>query len=250
MLSRHATVLIPSEEERVRIFIDGLQHGIRLSMAKEAETMTSFHQAVEIARRIERICSETREMLKVWGGGHSRHGRPRGKAQSSGGQARSYVFPGRTEAVSSDAVIIGIVTVFHIDASILFDPSSTYSYVSSYFASCLDMARDSLATLVHVFTPVGDSIMVDLVYQSCVVTMCGFEMRADFLLLDMVDFDVILSMDWLSSYHNILDCHSKTVMLAMPGLPRLGRGSLGHTSSKVILFWRLNRWFRRGVWCI
>ncbi|XP_019256463.1 PREDICTED: uncharacterized protein LOC109234874 [Nicotiana attenuata] len=28
------------------------------------------------------------------------------------------------------------------------------------------------------------------------------------LLLDMVDFDIILGMDWLSPYHAILDCHS------------------------------------------
>ncbi|XP_070008291.1 uncharacterized protein, partial [Nicotiana sylvestris] len=39
------------------------------------------------------------------------------------------------------------------------------------------------------------------------------------LLLDMVDFDVILGMDWLSPYHAILDCHAKTVTLALPDLP-------------------------------
>ncbi|XP_070057925.1 uncharacterized protein, partial [Nicotiana tomentosiformis] len=38
------------------------------------------------------------------------------------------------------------------------------------------------------------------------------------LLLDMVDFDVILGMDWPSPYHAILDCHAKTVTLAMPGV--------------------------------
>ncbi|XP_070004805.1 uncharacterized protein [Nicotiana sylvestris] len=37
----------------------------------------------------------------------------------------------------------------------------------------------------------------------------------------MVDFDVILGMDWLSPYHSILDNHAKVVTLAMPGLPRL-----------------------------
>ncbi|XP_070035924.1 uncharacterized protein, partial [Nicotiana tomentosiformis] len=38
------------------------------------------------------------------------------------------------------------------------------------------------------------------------------------LLLDMVDFDVILGMDWLSPYHAILDYHAKTVTLAMSGV--------------------------------
>ncbi|XP_070041029.1 uncharacterized protein [Nicotiana tomentosiformis] len=115
---------------------------------------------------------------------------------------------------------LGVVYVCHRDASILFDLGSTYSYVSSYFAYCLDMPRVSLVTLVHISTTVGDYVMVDQVYRSCVVTISGFEMRVDFLLLDMVDFDVILGIDWLSLYHGIPDYHIKT-MLSMPVLPRL-----------------------------
>ncbi|XP_070055251.1 uncharacterized protein [Nicotiana tomentosiformis] len=37
-LSYHATILVPSEEERVMRFIDGLLHCIHLAMAIEAET--------------------------------------------------------------------------------------------------------------------------------------------------------------------------------------------------------------------
>ncbi|XP_070034593.1 uncharacterized protein [Nicotiana tomentosiformis] len=57
---------------------------------------------------------------------------------------------------------------------------------------------------------IGDSILVDQVYRSYVVSICGFETRANILLLDMVEFDVILGMDCLSLYHDILDCHAKT----------------------------------------
>ncbi|XP_070051420.1 uncharacterized protein [Nicotiana tomentosiformis] len=53
----------------------------------------------------------------------------------------------------------------------------------------------------------------------------------------MVDFEVILDMDWLSPYHAILDCSAKTVTLAIPELPRLKwRGSSVSTSSRVISF--------------
>ncbi|XP_070042822.1 uncharacterized protein [Nicotiana tomentosiformis] len=154
------------------------------------------------------------------GGGHSGHGRSRGGAQYSGGQARYYAFPRRTEVVTSDAVVTCIISVCHKDASALFDLCSTYSYVSSYFASCLDMPRGFVDAPMHVSTHVGDFIMVDRVYQSCVVAIYGFDMREDFLLLDMVDFDVILGVDWLSPYHIILDYHARTVTLAMSGLPK------------------------------
>ncbi|XP_070042803.1 uncharacterized protein [Nicotiana tomentosiformis] len=183
----------------------------------------------------------------VRGRGHPRHGRPRGGAHASGGQARCYAFSGKTEVVASDVVITCIVYVCHMDALVLFDPSSTYSYMSSYFASCLDMPRCSFDAHVHMFTLVFNSIVVDRVYLLCVVTICGFEMRADFLILDMVDFDVILSMDWLSLYHVILDFHAKTVTLVMSGLPRLEwKDSLGCTPSRVILFLKAQRMVEKG----
>ena len=61
------------------------------------------------------------------GGGRTGRGRPRG-----GGQARYYALPARTEAVASDSVNTGIAMVCHRDALVLFDPGSTYSYVSFY----------------------------------------------------------------------------------------------------------------------
>ncbi|XP_070013714.1 uncharacterized protein [Nicotiana sylvestris] len=89
---------------------------------------------------------------------------------------------------------------------------------------------------------VGDSIIVDRVYRSFVVIIGGLESRVDLLLLDMVDFDVILGMDWLSPYHAILDYHAKTVTLALSGLPQLEwRGTPGHSTSRVISYMKARR---------
>ncbi|XP_070056656.1 uncharacterized protein [Nicotiana tomentosiformis] len=154
-----------------------------------------------------------------------------------GSDAHCYAFPSKTEVVTSNAIITGIVHVCHIDASILFDPGSTYSYMSSCIVSYLDMTHDSLAALVYMSTPVGDSVVVHCVYRSCVVSIRSYETRVDLLLLNMMDFYGILGMDWLSSYHGILDCHAMTMTLAMSSLPWLKRkGSLGHIPSRVVSF--------------
>ncbi|XP_070051213.1 uncharacterized protein [Nicotiana tomentosiformis] len=131
----------------------------------------------------------------VRGGGQPVRDRPRYAVQSGGAQSRFYTFLARPEAESSDVVITGIVRVCHRDASVLFDPGSTYSYVSSYFASYLVMPRDSLSAPMCVSTLVGDSIMVDYVYHSFVITIGSLETSVDLLLLDMVDCDIILGMD-------------------------------------------------------
>ncbi|XP_070008225.1 uncharacterized protein [Nicotiana sylvestris] len=129
----------------------------------------------------------------------------------------------------------GITLVCHRDASVLFNTGSTYSYVSYYFAPHLCVSRDTLSSLVYVSTRMGDSLIVDRIYRSCLVALSGFETRVDLLLLSMVDFDIALGMDWLSPHYAILDCHAKTVKLAMPVVPRVEwRSALDHTPSRVI----------------
>ena len=45
----------------------------------------------------------------------------------------------------------------------------------------------------------------------------------------MIDLYVILDMDWLSSYHTILNFHAKKITLAMPRIPIVEwRGSISH----------------------
>ncbi|XP_070054244.1 uncharacterized protein [Nicotiana tomentosiformis] len=59
-LSRHATILIPTENERVKRFIDGLTYTIRLQMAKEAGSDISFQTTVDISRWIELVRAQER----------------------------------------------------------------------------------------------------------------------------------------------------------------------------------------------
>ncbi|XP_070046769.1 uncharacterized protein [Nicotiana tomentosiformis] len=161
--------------------------------------------------------------------------------------ARFYAFLGRTEAVASYAVITSIVLVCHRDALVLFDRGSTYSYVSSYFVPYLDVSRDSLSALICVSTPVGDSIIVDRTCRSCLVIIGGYETRVDLVVFSMVEFDVILGMDWLSPYHAILYYHAMTVTLAMPGLPRFEwRGTLDYIPRRVVSFLKAQRMVEKG----
>ena len=102
-------------------------------------------------------------------------------------------------------------------ASILFDPGTTFSYVSSSFATGFDLHCDLLDMPIRVSTPVGESVIVEKVYRSCLVTFVGSNTHVDLVILEMVDFDVILGMTWLFPNFAILDCNAKTVTLAKPG---------------------------------
>ena len=132
-------------------------------------------------------------------------------------RAHCYAFPGRSKAEASDAVITGNLLVCDCMASVLFDPRSTFSYVSSSFATGLNLHCELLDIPIRVSTPVGESVIVERVYRSCLVTFVGSNTYVDLVILEMVDFDVILGMTWLSPQFAILDCNAKTVTLAKPG---------------------------------
>lgn len=88
----------------------------------------------------------------------------------------------RLEAEASYAIIIGTLPICHRPASILFDTGSVYLY------KCMPMLMD-------VSTLVGDPLVVDQVYQSRLVTLDRYDTWVDMIIINMLDFDVILGMD-------------------------------------------------------
>nr|XP_033510900.1 uncharacterized protein LOC117275706 [Nicotiana tomentosiformis] len=74
----HVAFLIPTKFEKVMRFIKGLKFGIKISMAREVETSTTFLQAVDIMRRIESIWGQGREDMVARGK------KPRYSGSSSG----------------------------------------------------------------------------------------------------------------------------------------------------------------------
>ncbi|WMV59720.1 hypothetical protein MTR67_053105 [Solanum verrucosum] len=136
-------------------------------------------------------------------------------------RAQCYAFPDNNEAEDSDKVIICTILVCDRMANVLFDPGSTYSYVSVSFSSDFDMICDILDTPIRVSTPVEESAIVTHAYHACPILFMGFQTWDDLVILDMIDFDIILGMTWLSPYYVVLNCNTKSVTLEIPGWEKL-----------------------------
>ena len=68
----------------------------------------------------------------------------------------------------------------------------------------------------EVSIPVGESIVAKKVYRNCIVTVCDHDTLADLIELEMVDFDVIMGMDWLASCYATVDCRANKVHFHFP----------------------------------
>ena len=91
----------------------------------------------------------------------------------------------------------------------MIDPGSTHSFVSVSFAGLLDMHVTIMDFNLIVATPMGDFVVDSKMLKNYPVMIGYWEMSIDLVLLDLQDFDVILGMDWLASYHASVDCFGK-----------------------------------------
>ncbi|XP_070019964.1 uncharacterized protein [Nicotiana sylvestris] len=78
---------------------------------------------------------------------------------------------------------------------------------------------DQLHEPFLVSTLVGESITAARVYRGCVVTVGGRDTAVDLIELGMVDFDVLMGMDWLYSCFAKLDCRTRTIRIEFPNEP-------------------------------
>ena len=67
--------------------------------------------------------------------------------------------------------------------------------------------------------PRGETCYVSWQYQGCPFLVKDVVMPANLVPMDIVNFDVILGMDWLHCNSVKLDCYEKVVTFHRPGVP-------------------------------
>ena len=88
--------------------------------------------------------------------------------------------------------------------------------MSSEFVMHINRKLEPLPDTLLVHTPVGDSVIIEYAYLDCVLELDGVALSVDLLPLPLIEFDVILGMDFLSKYHAKVDCFKKEVKLMKP----------------------------------
>ena len=113
-------------------------------------------------------------------------------------------------------VVTGIISILDHNAYTLVDPGATHSFASRPFLDRFQIETQPLEGRMRVSLPAGDPLFSDRVVRDSRVLIQGQEFPADLVALDMRDFDVVLSMDWLSRHRSTLDCYKKEVKLNRP----------------------------------
>ncbi|XP_073277633.1 uncharacterized protein [Primulina huaijiensis] len=120
------------------------------------------------------------------------------------------------EADDSNDVMEDTILINEMSAYVLFDCGATHSFISKRFAKKLRLITEILVEPFRVATPTSKTIETHRVHRDCEICINDHLFQAEFIQLNMVEFDAILEMNWLSKNHAIVDCRLKNVKLRAP----------------------------------
>ncbi|KAH0710891.1 hypothetical protein KY284_012318 [Solanum tuberosum] len=118
-------------------------------------------------------------------------------------------------------VVTGMLQIFDLDVYTLIDPGATLSFVTPLVAKKFHVESELLYESYEVSTLIGVYIVARKVYRNCPICILNKLLPCDLVELNMVDFDVILGMDWLHTYYASIDCRTRKVKFRFPNEPVL-----------------------------
>ena len=75
----------------------------------------------------------------------------------------------------------------------------------------LGLEVETLENPLYVNSPLGTRVSVDHICWDGELEISGLLLTVDLRVMDILDFDVILGMDWLTAHRVFIDCDSRRI---------------------------------------
>ncbi|GKA93331.1 putative reverse transcriptase domain-containing protein [Tanacetum coccineum] len=98
-------------------------------------------------------------------------------------------------------------------ASILFDTGAGRSFLSTSFSSLIDITPSALDTKYDIELAVEKIIGVNSIIRGCTLNLLNHSFNINLMPIELCSFNVIVGMDWLSKYHDVIVCDEKIVRI-------------------------------------
>ena len=127
-------------------------------------------------------------------------GRGRGpQAWTSGVQGCVYAITPPVE-LADQLVIQGTFLLSRLWARVLFDFGASHSFITTSIVIELVLEFEALEEPLYVSSPLGIRARIGMICRGCELEILGILLTMDLRVMDMLEFDVILGMDWLTTY--------------------------------------------------
>lgn len=99
----------------------------------------------------------------------------------------------------------GTLPISSFFTRVLFDSGLSHFFIYPRFAKKLAKAPITINLVMSLATPLERSMITNKVIRDYRTHIGDWELIADLILLKIVDFDIILGMDYMSFYHVVVD---------------------------------------------
>ncbi|TYK11555.1 ty3-gypsy retrotransposon protein [Cucumis melo var. makuwa] len=172
--------------------------------------------------------------------------------QRAGAPHQGKVFAtNKTEAERAGTVVTSTLPVLGHYALVMFDSGSSHSFISSSFVLHARLEVEPLHHVLSVSTPSGECMLSKEKVKACQIEIAGHVIEVTLLVLDMLNFDIIMGMNWLAITHASIDCSHKEVAFNPPSMASFqftGEGS--RSLPKVISAMRASKLLSQATWSI
>ena len=118
-----------------------------------------------------------------------------GKFGQKQGNARVYALTQGEVEASTSKVVAGQISIAHTSTYTFIDSGASHSFESATFVKKLNMVPNLLDEMCIVSLPLGKNLTSRFSFKVVPVKVTGRELLIDLIVLNMVDYDVILGID-------------------------------------------------------
>ena len=96
-------------------------------------------------------------------------------------------------------------------ARVLFDSGASHSFIAASVVIELGLKVEALEEPLYVSSPLGIRARIGMICRGCELEISRILLIVDLRIMDMLEFDVILGMDWLTAYRVVNDYERRRV---------------------------------------
>ncbi|GJT75582.1 putative reverse transcriptase domain-containing protein [Tanacetum coccineum] len=160
-------------------------------------------------------------------------------------QGRAYMLRDRN-AHQDPNIVMGMFLLNQHLARVLFDSETDKSFISISLASMLNISPITIDTFYDIEMADRNLVRTNTVIQGCTLTLLNQSFEIDLMPIKLGNFDVVISMDWLSKYHAIILYDEKVVHIPINGETLIIQGDRSKTRLNLISCIKTKRYISRG----
>jgi len=152
----------------------------------------------------------------------------------------------REEADANPDVLTGTFLISGVSTSTLFDTGASLSVVSESFAKRTNLVPSPFETTSLTLAS-GEVVTCSTIYRDVPITIMETLLPANLIKFHVAEFDVILGMDWLSTYDAQFLCRDRKIILKSPSGLRISYSPiLDRPNIKIVSAMKMASLSRKG----